>query len=116
MSDPPKSPTTRSSPDANGGPAPGSPHSETSPRLTKNPLRDRLERQASRDSNKGGRLRTISSGTSLTGRVRTESTSSGRRPSLSLGHADSIPWSIGKPPPDEIDPDTGKLCSVFIWH
>ena len=111
MADPPKSPTSTPG-DANGVSSPGSPKTptETSPRVVKKPLRDRLERQTSRDSTKGPRLRTISSGASLSGRVRTESGSSGRRPSLSLGHADAIPWNLEKP--EEIDLDEGKIMEV----
>ena len=76
------------------------------PRTKKESQVAKLQRQASKDST-GPRLRTVSSGSSI--RARTDSTASGvRRPSLSLGHSNSIPFHLGIPSAEEIDIEKGK--------
>lgn len=102
--------------DANGS---GAPEAATTgdgePVILKHPSRERIKRQTSTDSK--GRIRTVSSGGSLQnqGRARSASISSySRRPSLSFSHADSIPFDIGKPSPEEVDPENGWYYIIHL--
>lgn len=94
-----------------------SPKKESGDSTPKSP-RDRAQQPFSSKDSIHKRVRTVSAmsggGGSLSGRGRSDSVSSyARRPSLSFGHADSLPMYLDKPTPEEIGTEEGKRVFGF---
>lgn len=95
-----------------------SPKKDSAEGSTPRSPRERVQRQFSKDKDSvHKRIRTVSamSGSgSISGRGRSDSVSSySRRPSLSFGHADSLPMFLDKPTPEQIGTDEGKRVLYF---